>query len=333
MAADKFSGAVLLAKDGKPIFARAYGLADRTHKVSNTLETKFRIGSINKVFTAVATLQLVEAGKLKLEDPLGKYLDDYPNKELAAKVTIGELLSNTGGTGDIFGTGPEGLFSEEYKAHRFELRTSQDYIRLYGSRPLRFEPGSRFEYSNYGFILLGAVIEKASGESYYDYVRKHIYGPAGMKHTGEQPEDERISNLSIGYTTMDGDKTLHPNTELLPYRGTSAGGGYSTVGDMFAFAKAFSQNKLLSAKYTEMMMSAKVDMPRDGHYGYGLMEHPLNGSKCFGHAGGYPGLNADVEMCLNSQYIFVVLANVDPPIAQRTGYFIANWVTLSNAKH
>jgi CubicO group peptidase (beta-lactamase class C family) len=331
-AAGKFSGDVLIAKDGKLIFEQAYGLADRERKIPNTLETRFRIGSINKVFTAVATLQLVEAGKVKLDDPLAKYLPNYPNKELAAKVTIGELLSHTGGTGDIFGTGPNGLFSEEYKTHRLELRTLEDYIHLYGDRTVRFEPGSRFEYSNYGYILLGAVIEKASGENYYAYVRKHIYLPAGMKASGELPEDEAVPNRSIGYTTTIADKAPRPNTDLLPYRGLPAGMGYSTVGDMFAFASALRQNKLLNARYTSLMMEGKVDMPRDGRYGYGLMEHPLNGSSCIGHAGGYPGMNSDVELCLDSKYVFVVLANVDPPVAQRLGFFIANWVTLSNVK-
>lgn len=330
-AAGKFSGDILLAKNGNPIFEQAYGLADRERKIPNTLQTRFRIGSINKVFTSVAILQLVQAGKISLEDPLVKYLPDYPNRQLAAKVTIGQLLSHTGGTGDIFGTGPNGPFSDEYKAHRLQLKTLEDHVQLYGNRPVRFEPGSRFEYSNYGYILLGIVVGKASGEDYYQYVRKHIYIPSGMKATGELPEDEPVPNRSVGYTTMIGDKTPHPNSDLLPYRGSPAGGGYSTVHDMLAFAKALHQDKLLNHHYTSLMMASKIDMPRDGGYGYGLMVHPLNGSTCVGHAGGYPGINTDVELCLDSKYIYVVLANVDPPVAQRLGFLIGNWVTLSNA--
>ena len=114
-----FSGAVLVAKDGRPIFARAYGQADREHSIANTLETRFRIGSMNKMFTAVATLQLVAAGKINLDAPLGTYLPDYPNKDVTTHVTIAELLDHTGGTGDIFG--------RQFDAHRLELQTLQDY--------------------------------------------------------------------------------------------------------------------------------------------------------------------------------------------------------------
>jgi CubicO group peptidase (beta-lactamase class C family) len=153
-----------------------------------------------------------------------------------------------------------------------------------------------------------------------------------MKLTGELPEDEKVSGRSVGYTTMDGDKSSHPNTGSLPYRGIPAGGGYSTVGDLLAFAKALQQHKLLNANSTSLMMTGRVAMPHDDHYGYGLMVHSLNGSTCVGHAGGYPGMNADVELCNDARYVFVVLANVDPPVAQRLGYFIANWVTLSDKR-
>jgi Beta-lactamase len=142
VAADRFAGAVLVAKDGRPVFEQAYGMADREDHVPNTLKTRFRIGSMNKMFTAVATLQLVAAGKLGLDDPLGKYLTDYPNKEAASKVTIRHLLTHMGGTGDFFGP--------EFDQHRLELRTHEDYVKLFGSRPLKFEPGSKWEYSNYG---------------------------------------------------------------------------------------------------------------------------------------------------------------------------------------
>lgn len=319
VAADKFAGALLVAKNGKPIFAQAYGLADREHRVPNTLKTRFRIGSMNKMFTAVATLQLVQAGKLRLDNPLGKYLTDYPNKEVASKVTISQLLSHTGGTGDFFGP--------EFDRHRLELRTHGDYVKLYGSRALRFEPGSKWEYSNYGFLLLGNVIEKVSGESYYDYVREHVYQPAGMSSTGSEPEDQAVADRSVGYTKM-GASDWHPNTNILPYRGTSAGGGYSTVGDLLAFANALRGNRLLDAHYTELLTTGKVKTPI-GLYAYGFEDRTFNGSKCFGHSGGSPGMNGDLELCLGSGYIVVALANVDPPAAQRISDFIVNRLPAS----
>jgi D-alanyl-D-alanine carboxypeptidase len=217
-AAGNFSGDVLLASRGKQVFEEAYGLADREKRTSNTLNTRFRIGSMNKMFTAVAVLQLVQQGKVNLDDPLGKYLPDYPNKDVASKVTVQHLLTHTGGTGDFFGP--------EFDAHRLELKTFDDYVKLYGNRPLRFEPGSKWEYSNYGFLLLGLVVEKASGQSYYDYVRDHIYKVAGMTSTGSEPEDTHVANLSTGYTGMGAkDGGTRPNGDTLPYRGTRRAGG------------------------------------------------------------------------------------------------------------
>ena len=135
VAVDLFSGAVLVAKDGKTVFAQAYGMADREKKTPNTLKTRFRLGSMNKMFTAIATLQLVQDGKLDLKAPFGNYLTDYKNKDVASKVTIEQLLTHTGGTGDIFGP--------EFDKNRLELKTLQDYVKLYGNRGPEFEPGSQ----------------------------------------------------------------------------------------------------------------------------------------------------------------------------------------------
>ena len=180
VAAGRFAGTALVARNGKTVFSQAYGLADREKKTPNTLKTRFRLGSMNKMFTAVATLQLVQSGKLDLKAPFGNYLTDYPNKDVASKVTIEQLLSHTGGTGDIFGP--------EFDKHRLELKTLRDYVNLYGQRAVEFEPGSRWQYSNYGFLLLGVLIEKVSGQSYYDYVRDHIFKPAGMTATASDPD-------------------------------------------------------------------------------------------------------------------------------------------------
>jgi D-alanyl-D-alanine carboxypeptidase len=278
-AADRFSGAVLVAKNGRVLFAQAYGLADRERKVPNTVQTRFRIGSMNKMFTAVATLQLVQAGKVQLDAPLGTYLPAFPNKDVATKVTIRQLLTHTGGTGDMFGP--------EFAAHRLELRTIDDYVRLHDTRGLAFEPGSRWAYSNYGFILLGAVIEKVTGESYYDDVREHVYAPAGMTSTGSELEDRPVPNRSVGYTEAAG--TLRPNTDTLPARGSSAGGGYSTVEDLMRFATALLQNRLLDARYTQLLTTGTADLADGRRYALGFIDQTINGARCFGHTGGAPG--------------------------------------------
>jgi CubicO group peptidase (beta-lactamase class C family) len=312
-AAGTFAGAVMLAKDGRTMFDGAYGLADRGKRIANTLDTRFRIGSMNKMFTAVAILQLVQAGTVRLDAPLGTYLTDYPNKDVASKVTIHHLLTHTGGTGDIFGP--------QFVAKRRELRTLQDYVRLYGTRGLEFEPGSQWSYSNYGFVLLGAVIEKVSGQSYYDYVASHVFAPAGMSSTASMPEDSVVPNRSVGYTRNG--RTLESNAAELPYRGSSAGGGYSTVGDLLRFATALREHKLLNAHYTELLTTGKVDA-RGAKYAYGFIDRAVGGVRFIGHGGGAPGMNGDLQIDPRSGYVIAVLSNLDPPAAQRVADFITN---------
>ena len=311
--AGRFSGAVLVAKDGKPVFTHAVGLADQEKKIENSLKTRFRVGSMNKMFTAVSIMQLVQNGKLDLKAPFGNYLTDYPNKDVSSKVTIEQLLTHTGATGDIFGP--------EFDKNRLELKTLQDYVKLYGTRGLEYEPGSRWQYSNYGFLLLGVLVEKVSGQSYYDYVRDHIFKPAGMTGTASEPEEQAVADRSVGYTRFSG--SLKPNTDTLPYRGTSAGGGYSTVEDLFRFAMALQQHKLLNAQYTEILTTGKVDTP-GGKYAYGFGDAVVNGTRCFGHGGGAPGMNGELKICPGPGYVIAVLSNLDPPAASRIADFITN---------
>ena len=312
---DELSGALVVAKDDRVLFSHVYGLADRKRRIPNTLRTRFRIGSMNKMFTAVATLQLVEAGKVKLTAPLGTYLRDYRNRDVATKVTIHQLLTHTGGTGDIFGP--------DFDAHRKELRTLVDYVKLYGKRGLEFKPGSRWAYSNYGFILLGAVIEKVTGNSYYDYVQRHIYAPAGMTRSGSLPEDQAVADRSIGYTKPAGTTAWLPNTDMLPYRGTSAGGGYSTVEDLARFAHALLSHKLLSPESTRLLMTGKVKDGPHTKYAYGFEDaRHADGNGWVGHGGGAPGINGDLKIYPKSGYVVAVLANMDPPAAQRISEYL-----------
>gem|GEM_PF-3440715 len=303
-AADEFAGAVLVARHGKVLLQDAWGRADRKAGVANTPATRFRIGSMNKMFTAVATLQLVEAGKLKLDDPIGKHLPGYPNREVAAKVTVRHLLTHTGGTGDIFGP--------EFEEHRLQLREHRDYLKLYGSRGLTREPGARFEYSNYGFVLLGALIEHVSGASYDEYVGEHVFRRAGMRATGALPESVDVPDRAVGYLRASAGGTWVPNIDTLPWRGTAAGGGYSTVGDLWRFAQALGSGRLLSEATL-----AEATRPHQPQYGYGFDAQGQGRLRSYGHGGGAPGMNGELRVFPELGYVVVGLSNLDPPAASK----------------
>ena len=305
---DKFSGAVLVARNGKVLLQKAWGRANREAGTANTPDTQFRLGSMNKMFTAIATLQLVEAGKLALNEPIGKYLPDYPNKDVASKVTVRHLLTHTGGTGDIFGP--------EFTKNRLTLREHGDYVKLYGARGLTHEPGAEQRYSNYGFVLLGALIEKVSGMPYYDYVRTKVFQPAGMTSTDSLPETEKVMNRAIGY--MKSGSSWAPNTDTLPWRGTAAGGGYSTVGDLFRFAQALESGKLIS----KAMLAEATKAQTEG-YGYGFGIDGEGELRSYGHNGGAPGMNGDLRIFPQLGTVIVSLSNLDPPAASRLADYYA----------
>lgn len=304
-----FQGAIAVARGGRTIFEKAYGLADREKGVANTNATQFRLGSMNKMFTAVAALQLVEQGKLDLEAPLAKYLPDYPNKEVAAKVKVRHLLSHTGGTGDIF--------KPEYEARRLETREPKDYVALFGARALEFEPGTKWAYSNYGFVLLGYLVERVSGMSYYDYVRRHVFAPAGMTFTDSLPEEANVPLRARGYMRKNGAMAL--NTETLPWRGSPAGGGYSTTGDLLRFAAALQGGKLL--KPATLKQATQRQSPAGGPaYGFGFVPSEGSMDGCYGHTGGAPGMNASLKICPGS--VAVALSNADGSNAPRMVDFV-----------
>ena len=192
--ADTFSGAVLLAKNGVPVYKAAFGMANKDFDAPNKIDTKFNLGSMNKMFTAVAVAQLVEKGKLSFEDPLSKFIPDFPDKDSAKKIKIKHLLTHTAGLG--------GYFSRKWNsASREQFRTVDDMMAQAkkDEKKLLFEPGSRRRYSNTGMLVLGKVIEIVSKQSYYVYVRENIYKPAKMTNTDCYELDKVNRNLAVGY--------------------------------------------------------------------------------------------------------------------------------------
>jgi CubicO group peptidase (beta-lactamase class C family) len=294
---DEFSGVVLIAKDNKPIFQKAVGLANKTHNVANRMDTRFNLGSINKIFTRVAIAQLIEKGKLTLDDTIGKHLPDYPNRQAAEKVTIKHLLEMSSGIGDIFG--------DKFMATpKDRIRKLQDYFQFFAAEPLRFEPGTSRQYSNGGFIVLGAIIEKAAGQDYYHYVRENVFKPAGMSNSDWYDLDSTEPNLATGYTRRSVAGARRANIYMLPGRGSSAGGGYSTAEDLLRFAIALRENRL-----------ARADT---------LSKTGQRAGSAYGVAGGSPGLNA--ELFFGPDYTIVVLSNYDPPAAERVSRQIRGWL-------
>ena len=310
---EDYSGVVLVARRGKPIVALAQGWADRERGVPNTLQTKLRVGSMNKMHTAVAVMQLVQAGKVDLQAPLITYLKDYPNADWARKVTLHQLLTHTGGAGDIFGP--------EFDAKRDSLRTLKDYVDLYGGRASTFEPGTQNDYSNYGFILLGRVIEVVSGESYADYLRTHVFAPAGMTDTGFEPESRRVSGRAVAYEKTE--TGIRPASGL-PWRGTSAGGGYSTASDFLKFAIAIYDGKLLDEAHRKLLLTPWQDLGDGMRYGYGFALYP-GPSPIPGHNGVADGMNGDLRIIDGGEGVIVTLTNVAPPfLAGKLSKFISD---------
>src|SRR5262245_1353331 len=289
--AQNFSGVVLIARNGSAVVETAYGMADREARKANNIETAFNVGSINKFFTQIAIRQL----NLNGDSTLGHYWPDYPNAAVR-KVTIRQLLEHRSGIGGNIFAAPAG-------GTRSDLRKLSDFLPLFVNEPMQFEPGSQQRYSNAGYLVLGLLVERISGESYYEYVRKHIYQPAGMARTAHFAVDSLPENAAIGYTN--GERSversgversgveraaLKRNADLLPGRGSSAGGGYSTAHDLLRLLNALREGKI-----------------------------PGGPSLGFAIAGGAPGLNAVVETDLPGGYDVIVLANLDPPSAEQMG--------------
>jgi D-alanyl-D-alanine carboxypeptidase len=312
-AADKFSGVVLLAKDGKPFFQKAYGFADRENNIENNVDTKFRIGSMNKMFTSVSIAQLVQQRKLKYTDTLAQVLPDYPNKEAAAKITVHHLLTHTAGLGDYFG--------EEFDKKKDTLRSLHDYLQFFAIEPLKFEPGKGWAYSNAGMLVAGLVVEKVSGQNYFDYVREHVYKPAGMKESDSFEKTKPQPNQSKGYMKQQQGKWVS-NFEDLPLMGSSAGGGDSTAPDLLRFDQALRWHKLLNAELTELILKGREEVGPNEKYAYGFEERIEDGKRVVGHGGGAPGMNCDLRMYWDSGYTVVVMSNFSPPIAQQLSGYI-----------
>jgi len=321
---DKFSGAVLVAKNGKPFYTRAVGEASKRYGVPNKINTKFNLGSMNKMFTSVAIVQLAQQRKLLFDDLVGKHLPDYPNKEVREKVTIHHLLTHTSGMGLYW--------IEFFHKHDWILiKTAQDYDALTNEKPLAFEPGERFQYSNCGPIVLGLIIEKIGGLSYDEYIQKYVTGPAGMENTYCYDITTPVPNLATGYTKRNLLGELQEdwleNYFITPSKGGPAGGGYSTVEDLLRFDIALRSYQLLDQEHFSILTTGEVDRTPDKKYAYLFEEQYINGHRVIGHGGGAAGINSQLRMYMDLGYTVVVMSNYDPPAAGNVANKLAELLT------
>jgi CubicO group peptidase (beta-lactamase class C family) len=295
-AAGTFSGVVLVAKDGAPIYQRAYGVADRETQAPNTIETRFNLGSINKVFTKTAVGQLISQGTLALSDTIGKLLPDYPNAQ-ARRATVEQLLTHRAGVADFFGP----AFDDTPKP---QFRSNADYYRFVAPQPLLFEPGASSRYCNGCYVVLGAIIERAAHQRYEDYVAEHVYRPAGMSGAGAFQSDRLPANVALGYTRQARGTggALVSAAGLHGASGSAAGGGYATAADLLAWENAMRDGRLLNRRMTAWFFGN--DAPSEGRNRSGI-----------GFAGGAPGINASMES--DGTWSVITLGNLDPPAATR----------------
>ena len=321
-AEDRFSGTVLVSLAGgasggaEHVTARAYGLADRETGRPNHVDTKLNLGSLNKLFTATAIAQLAERGLLSFQDPIRRFIPELSAEQTGA-ITLHHLLTHTSGFGDY-----RGPFASQPFERTQGLRTLAEYLPVLLELDVHFPPGTANQYSNAAFVLLGLVVERAAGRDYYQYVREHIYAPAGMVDTDAYPldaiRDGSVPNVAIGYTRADpaspvpSDQPPVPNWATMPYRGVSAGGGYSTVVDLWRFANAIRRHVIVGPDAASAVFTR---YPAPARGGYGGFHMTIGGTNIAGMNGGSNGISAWLDLYLDLGHTVAVLSNYDIPAA------------------
>ena len=287
-----FSGAVLVMKQNKVLLKKGYGLADREWNIANTPDTKFRVGSVTKQFTSACILQLIEAGKLSLDDKLSKFYPDFPKGD---SVTIHMLLNHT-----------SGIASYTDQKNFMDVATlpwSKDSIIAYFKKvPYNFSPGKKWAYNNSGYFLLGCIIEKVSGQSYETYLQQNIFDKLGMKNSGVDKLDSVLAFRARGYAKA-GKKTVNADYISMEWP-FSAGAIFSTLDDLYTWDRALYENKILSEAFRKKMFT-----PGKSNYGYGIIIDSLENHLRIWHNGGIPGFSTNISRFVNDDICTVVFSN------------------------
>ena len=321
-----FSGCVSVFDGGETIFDECRGLAERSFDVPVDHQTRFHIASVGKMFTAVAIAQLVEAGKLSWNDTLAKWVPEYPDQATAKKITVWELLHHTAGLGDFM--------VPDYFEHAKRFVNPADYLGLIARQPKVGEPGNGLSYSNAGYILLGRVIENASGEAYFDYIQHHVFRPAQMASSGFDSEDEIVPGLAVGYYHDDGvfSRTWKANWLQGVYKGSPAGGGYSTNADLLRFGSALHEGKLVKSTTLAEMFAGEIPAG-PGAIGAGIDDRLSHGRHIRGHQGGIEGTTSDLEMVWETGAAVAMTSNEGPSQHWLLAEQIADLLAAEGAKN
>ncbi|MDP2386389.1 MAG: serine hydrolase domain-containing protein [Bacteroidota bacterium] len=290
-----FNGSVLVGKKGKVLLGKGYGNANFSYNIPNTGETKFKLASVSKQFTATAIMILAEQGKLSIEDKLTKYITDYPNGD---KITIHHLLSHTSGITNFTAL-------PVYDSIRTKPHTLDQLIAYFKNKPLDFEPGAKFNYSNSGYLLLSYIIEKVSGQTIAGYMTNNIFEPLGMKNTGVfEGNNPVIKNLALGYTENEAGIENAPHIDMsIP---SGAGALYSTVEDLFIWDQALYTDKLLKKETLQKMFTVNKD-----NYGYGWMHEKYRNHDWIFHSGGIEGFATNISRFPDDSLVIIILKNID----------------------
>jgi len=302
-AGNAFMGAVLVVEDDKALLDKGYGMADLEWGNPNAPDVKFRLGSLTKQFTATLVLLLQQDGKLNISDPVSKYLPDSP--KTWEKITLAELLGHTSGI-------PSFTDGKDFGVWRMSPHTTEEELAFFRDRPLDFEPGSKFAYSNSNFEVLGAVIEKVSGNKYADLLRERIFDPLGMKDTGLDTDELILAKRAQGY--MPGPHGLvlaRSESMTVPW---AAGSIYSTTGDLLKWEQGLFGGKILSADSLKLMTT-----PGKGDYGLGVFITKKDGLTVVDHGGGIEGFNTHLAYVPDKKIAIVVLSNVNGAAPDQMG--------------
>ncbi|MEA1964396.1 MAG: serine hydrolase [Candidatus Aerophobetes bacterium] len=289
-----FSGSILIAEGGIILLSKGYGMANYENNVPNISQTKFRLGSVTKQFTAMAIIQLEEKGLLKVNDPLSKYLPDYPNGE---EITTHHLLTHTSGI-------PNFTSFPEYRETIMLPSPVEKTIERFKYKPLEFAPGEKFSYSNSGYLLLGYIIEKVSGKSYEEYLKENIFQPLNMTNTGYDHHSTIIKHRASGYLLgVNGLVNADYIDMFIPY---AAGALYSTVEDLYLWDRALYTEKLVSKSSLDKMFT-----PFKGNYGYGWFIMRAFNRKLITHGGVINGFYAYISRYADDEVCIIVLSNIE----------------------